>query len=95
MSDCCQARQGPRLSDYERATAVALITTPEASTRDRSLWLARMQCRAVGLVIRHWQRTLTLGGLLQRRGELRREEILALGPSRPVPGSGGMIARCD
>ena len=89
------ASQGPRLSDYERARAVALIATPEASARDRCLWLARMQCRAVGLVNKHWQRILTLGALLHRRGELRREEILALGPSRPIPASGGTIARCD
>jgi hypothetical protein len=87
--------QGPRLSDYERARAVALITTPEASARDRRLWLARMQCRAVGLVNKHWQRILALGALLHRRGELRREEILALGPATPIPASVGTIARCD
>jgi hypothetical protein len=92
---CGHADVAARLSDYERARAVALIATPEASARDRCLWLARMQCRAVGLVNKHWQLILMLGGLSHRRGELRREEILALGPSRPIPASGGTIARCD
>lgn len=86
--------RSPQLNDYERARAVALIAEPDANTRYRSLWLARMQCRAIGLVNTHWQRILALGALLYERGELGQEEILALGPSRPIPPSGGTIARC-
>jgi len=86
--------RSPQLTEYESARAVALIAAPNATARHRSLWLAKIQCRAIGLVNTHWQRILALGAVLHERGELGQEDILALGPSKPIPASGGTIARC-
>lgn len=98
------AGSGEPLEDNERARGVAMVTLPDAEPREIAIWLFEMRRRAFGVVEKHWGRILALADVLNARGGLCREEVLAAvrrslkvpwGPSSPPPAAAVTIARCD
>jgi|GEM_PF-3482557 len=97
-------RPGKSLDDNARARGIAMLALPDAEPREVATWLFEMRRRAFGVVEKHWGRILVLADVLDARGELSREEVLAAvrwslkvppGPSGPAPTSGFTIPRCD
>lgn len=97
---------GKPLEDNERARGVAKVTLPDAEPREIATWLFEMRRRAFGVVEKHWGSILALADVLNARGQLCREEVLAAvrqsskvpsGPSTPPPAAAVTItiARCD
>ncbi len=97
-------RPSKSLDDNARARGIAMLALPDAEPREVAIWLFEMRRRAFGVVEKHWGRILALADVLDARGELSREEVLAAarwslkvppGPSGPAPTSGFTIPRCD
>jgi hypothetical protein len=97
------AGSGKPLEDNERARGIAMVTLPDAEPREIAIWLFETRRRAFGVVEKHWGRILGLADVLDARGELCREEVLAAvrqswkvpsGPSSPPSAAAVSIARC-
>lgn len=97
------AEAGRPMEDNRKAHAIATLVLPDAEPHEVSIWLFEMRRRASGVVEKHWVRILALADVLDARGELTREEVLAAarwrqeapsGPSAPMPAAAVAIARC-
>lgn len=95
-------RPGKSLEDNARARGIAMLALPDAEPREIAIWLFEMRRRASGVVEKHWGRILALADVLDARGELSREEVLAAarwnsivpsGPSAPLPAAAVTMAR--
>lgn len=84
------------------ARGIAMLALPDAEPREIAIWLFEMRRRAFGVVEKHWGRILALADVLDARGELSREEVLAAargnsivpsGPSAPSPAAAVTMAR--
>lgn len=79
---------GQPLEDNTRARGIAMLALPDAEPREIAIWLFEMRRRAFGVAEKHWGRVLALADVLDARGELSLEEVLAAARWSPKVPSG-------